>query len=226
MYKFTKFILVITLFSVAYGNIFNFENFQNYSRIFGLTPNESNNELWQGILKDCSKKVTFSCIQKNAYSYLEQTFIDRDNITVFDGFSLTRNHLDYDTCFKDDSNFNKVENTNGSQKSRILENNVNDNKIEEDGEDNITDKEEKEENEYLSPLEEVTHALRSRTIRFLATRDYRIQLPSIFGQGISLQISPRKIYDTGALIRIDFNSQEIHKKYQGRLFLKKISKFQ
>ncbi|XP_011505715.1 PREDICTED: uncharacterized protein LOC105368404 [Ceratosolen solmsi marchali] len=221
MYKIVEIFVVIILIAVSNGSIWNFENFQNYSKIFGLSPNESNNELWHGILKDCSKKITFSCIQKNAYNYLQQTFDDRDKITVFDGFSLTRNNLDYDSCIKDNSKCNVGKNTDELHEKPISDNDVNDNNIEED---RAMEHEEAIENEHLSPLEEITNAMRSKTVRFLATRDYQIQLPSFLGEGVSLQISPREIDSSGALIRVDFNSQEISKQQQGRLFLKKIKK--
>lgn len=204
MYK--SALLCLLLVSLAHGNIF--EKFENYTRIFGFTPDESSNELWRGIIKDCSKKVSFSCIQKNAYTYLDRTFVDRDNITVFEGFSLTRNNLDYDTCTKDAcAEDNLVEESMEDRKSKTED-----------------DEEEKEE-EYLTPLEEVTQALRKKTFKFLATRDYEIQLPGFIGGGASLKISPREIDDNGALIRLDFGSRAVKEQQNGRfLHLKKISK--
>ncbi|OXU30505.1 hypothetical protein TSAR_011542 [Trichomalopsis sarcophagae] len=200
MYK--SALLCLLLVSLAHGSIF--EKFENYTRIFGFTPDESSNELWRGIIRDCSKKVSFSCIQKNAYSFLDRTFIDRDNITVFEGLSLTRNNLDYDTCSKDAC--------------------TKDNLVEESNEDKKSRTEDEEEEEYLTPLEEVTYALRKKTFKFLATRDYEIQLPRFIAGGASLKISPREIDDSGALIRVDFGNRAVEEQQHGRLFFKKIKK--
>lgn len=231
MYKGAVLFLVIVSFAVANGKIFNFEKFTNYTRSFGFSEDERSNELWHGIIKDCSKKVTFSCIQKNAYTYLDRTFIDRDNITVFDGLRLTRNDLDYDDCGKNDPKSNLVEDADGSRQGRKINADSDENKLEEDGKDEkvVEEPEEdgEEEEEELSPLEEVTHALRKKTMKFLATRDYEIQLPGFIGAGSSLKISPREIDENGALIRIDFGNQVMEDRRQhARLFLKKISEHQ
>lgn len=184
--------VLIALFLVnSNGEIL--DRLNNYTTLFGFSPNDTSNELWRGIIRDCSKKVTFSCIQKNAYTYLDRTLIDRDNITVFDGFRLTRNNLDYEACAQERTNEVK------------------------DDED--------EEEEYLSPLEEVTHALRSKAVKFLATRDYQIRLPSMIGNGAGIRISPKEIDERGALVRIDFDTSAVEK--QQRLFgtIKQISEY-
>ena len=212
-------LLLIASLAIANGKIFNFEKLENYTRLLGFgSPGESANELWHGIVQDCSRKVSFSCIQKNAYTYLDRTFIDRDNITVFDGLRLTRNNLDYDDCGKVDTRDNLVE--DGSDEGRIK--NPND-----DASEKRTDEEYDEEEEHLSPLEEVTHALRKKTLKFLATRDYEVQLPRFLAGGASFKISPREIDENGALVRIDFGNRAVDTEQQhGRLFLKKISKHQ
>lgn len=216
MYKSAVLYLVIVLIAVANGDILG--RLQNYTKIFGFSSNGVNNELWTGIIKDCSKKVTFSCIQKNAYTFLDRTFIDRENITVFDGFSLTRNNLDYEHLKRDDTRENVVEDANASDEGRRPKIDLDYNEFEESEK-----REEEEEEEYLTPLEEITKALQKKTMKFLATRNYEIQLPRMIGGGASLKISPREIDANGALVRIDFDTRALEEQQHGRIFLKKIS---
>jgi len=72
-----------------------------------------------------------------------------------------------------------------------------------------------------SPLEEITNALRRKTVKFLSTRNYEIQLPQFFFEGATMKISPREIDENGALLRVDFGTEGVQE--QGRIF-KKISK--
>ncbi|OAD62716.1 hypothetical protein WN48_06915 [Eufriesea mexicana] len=171
------------------GQFFSLENLKTYAKIFkfdGLSANETGNELWRGLLTDCDRSVTFSCIQKNAYTYLDNVFVDQGNITVFDGLTMTRNSLDYGS-----------EGGKGEEGGREFE-------------------------EEQSPLEEVTNALRKKAAKFLATRDYQVQLPDFFFEGATIKISPREVDENGALVRVDFGQREMES--QGRIF-KKIRKF-
>lgn len=52
------------------------------------------NELWDGLIRDCLKKPTFSCIQKNVYSYLDTT-LNQDDVNITSRFQLTRNQIEY-----------------------------------------------------------------------------------------------------------------------------------
>lgn len=203
---FGKTIIILTL-SVSFGNasFFSFSKIASYAKYLypeNLTAEATGNELWSGILKDCRNKMTFSCIQKNAYFYLDNTLVEHDNITVFDGFTLTKNSLNYDSCRKncqDDFQENLVENSSREDRSQ---------------------KEEKTRlyEDKKTPLEEVTSALRDKTVKFLATRDYEIQLPDFFFENSKIKISPKEIDENGALVRIDFGQRGIEN--QGRLFKK------
>lgn len=53
------------------------------------------NELWDGLIRDCLKKPTFSCIQKNVYTYLDGTLALND-VNVTSRVQLTRNQLVYE----------------------------------------------------------------------------------------------------------------------------------
>ncbi|XP_050460783.1 uncharacterized protein LOC126856375 isoform X1 [Cataglyphis hispanica] len=211
----TLFLLYLSI-TLSYSNLFSIEKLKLYAKILKLDKlnvNETGNELWHGLFRDCDKRVTFSCIQKNAYTYLDNAFIERDNITVFDGLILTRNNVTYDTC-------PKTENP-----SDVRENLVDD--VDTDDCENKTAEEEREQGRKFgdeSPLEEITNALRQKTVKFLSTRNYEIQLPQFFFHGATVKISPREIDENGALLRVDFADQEIAQE-EGRIFFKKIKKF-
>lgn len=183
----------------AANGLFGLEGMSSYlgGISHSLSSNDSGNELWDGLLRDCSARASFTCIQRNAYSYLDSAFIERDNITVFDGLVLTRNKLDYEGCSKPE---------------------VKDNLVEPEPE-----AESKEEPfEEQSPLEEITDALREKTAKFLATRDYTIQLPQFYFEGAAIKISPKEVDEDGALVRIDFGARALQE--EGRIFIfKKIS---
>lgn len=213
-----RFAIAVVCFCLANatGQFLSFENLKAYAKVFkfdGLSANETGNELWRGLLTDCDRSVTFSCIQKNAYSYLDNAFVDRDNITVFDGLTMTRNDLDYGSCHrKADRDRSMDENlVDGSGKDACDEEESEEGKGEEGG---------REFEGEQSPLEEVTNALRKKATKFLATRDYQIQLPDFFFEGATIKISPREVDESGALVRVDFGQQEVQS--QGRIF-KKIS---
>lgn len=52
------------------------------------------NDLWDGILSDCSRKPSFSCMQKNMYSYLDRTLLSND-VNVTDNFLFIKNQVNY-----------------------------------------------------------------------------------------------------------------------------------
>lgn len=214
----------VALIDSSRSELFNFENFYSLAKIFHVdelvSTNATDNELWHGLLKDCEKQLTFSCIQKNAYTYLDGTFNDRNNITVFNGLTLTKNNLDYGSCRIENDQKNIDENlVDGSTKK--------DCKFKDDDDEKQTDingmrrRGRTLDEMHKFPLEEITDALRQKAMKFLATRDYEIQLPKLFFEGIMMKISPRQIDNTGALVRLDFAKNGVNT--HGRLF-KKISK--
>ncbi|CAL7938077.1 unnamed protein product [Xylocopa violacea] len=213
----TVFVIVCLCLAQTSCQFFSFKNLKTYAKFFhfdGLSVNDTGNELWNGLFRDCDRSVSFSCIQKNAYTYLDKVFVDRDNITVFDGLTMTKNSLDYGTCRKKDD-----------------ENSVDENLVEGSSKDDCEQQEDREEegaeggrqfNEEQSPLEEVTNAFRKRAVKFLATRDYELQLPDFYFEGATIKFSPREVDEQGALIRVDFGQRGLES--EGRIF-KKIRKF-
>lgn len=213
----------LSITSLSRSELFSAEKLRLYASILNLNlprpVNETGNELWHGLFRDCRKRVTFSCIQKNAYTYLDDAFIERDNITVFDGLILTRNNVTYDvTCPRTEDRNDIREN---------LVDDVNEDDCAKRAEEEKRDKEaagarqgRKFEDEPESPLEEITNALRRKAVKFLSTRNYEIQLPRFFFEGATVKISPREIDESGALLRVDFSTREVE---EGRIFFKKIS---
>lgn len=53
------------------------------------------NELWDSLIRDCLRKPTFSCIQKNVYTYLD-TSLALNDVNVTNRLQLTRNELVYE----------------------------------------------------------------------------------------------------------------------------------
>nr|XP_034179161.1 uncharacterized protein LOC117603791 [Osmia lignaria] len=219
MYSRTLLIAACLCVARVHSQFFSFKNLKAYTRIFkldGLLANETGNELWNGLLRDCDRSVTFSCIQKNAYSYLDNVFVERDNVTVFEGLTLTKNSLDYGTCRKKEEQDSLDENLVGGSSNDHCSN---------EAESEGTEGEEtgRQFEEERTPLEEVTDALRKRAVKFLATRDYEIRLPDFFFEGAAIKISPREVDENGALVRLDFGQQRLQS--EGRIFFKKIKKF-
>ncbi|XP_015585281.1 uncharacterized protein LOC107263012 [Cephus cinctus] len=218
-------ILTCLLIVLANGQLSGFEKIKSYARFLSLKNFKGydashGNELWRGLLRDCANQSSFSCIQKNVYSYLDDTFEDRDNMTVFGGLVLTRNNLDYEACAN-------------SAKSLPDDDALSENLVEEKHEAREEGRsfaeeeggrasEVEAEDEPASPLEEVTSALRGKAIKFLATRDYEIQLPEFFFEGSTVKISPREVDESGALVRLDFGQRGLSN--EPRIF-KKIKKF-
>ncbi|XP_011314402.1 uncharacterized protein Osi17 [Fopius arisanus] len=211
-------VLFILSFIIGSANSLSFSSFSKiagyakYLAIGNLTASAAGNELWSGILRDCRGKMSFSCLQKNAYSYLDNAFAERDNITVFSGLILRKNRLDYGACTKncqDDVDENIVDTGRRGRDQK------HDRKASDPNENLYTEK--------MSPLEEITSALRDKTVKFLATRNYELQLPEFFFDNSRITISPKEIDESGALVRIDFGKNGVEE--EGRLFFKKIRKF-
>lgn len=78
-------------------NTFLTENYANSSQ--NDTRNKSHlfstgNNLWDDLIRDCLKKPTFSCIQRNVYSYLDDTLKLRD-VNLTSRVIITQNKVDY-----------------------------------------------------------------------------------------------------------------------------------
>lgn len=52
------------------------------------------NHLWDGIIKDCLKKPSMSCFQKNIYSYLDD-LLGTHSFNISNRLLFTKNQIDY-----------------------------------------------------------------------------------------------------------------------------------
>ncbi|KAL5284822.1 Osi17 family protein, partial [Megaselia abdita] len=52
------------------------------------------NNLWDGIIKDCLKKPSMSCFQKNVYSYLDD-LLETSSLNVTNRLLFMKNQVDY-----------------------------------------------------------------------------------------------------------------------------------
>lgn len=59
----------------------------------------SGNELWDGLIDDCLHKPTFSCFQKNVYTYLDNT-LKLDDVNVTDRILFKKIDIDVNTLYQ------------------------------------------------------------------------------------------------------------------------------
>lgn len=54
---------------------------------------ETGNSLWDGFLNECSENPSLSCIQKNVYTYLDESLKINGDVNVTEGFKFKKNKL-------------------------------------------------------------------------------------------------------------------------------------
>lgn len=166
---------------------------------FTYSNSTAGNRFWGGILKDC-KTASLSCIQKNVYHYLDNTFTFRGDVSIGNFMHFKKNNVDYAQC---------------------QSNNIDDDAHEEQGRNFVEDE---EESRSLTPLEEVTRALHNKSMGFLMTHDVEVPLPEMLFEGSTLKVSPRAFEGEGVLVKLDLIPKQIQEFPTGRIFFKKISK--
>lgn len=89
---------------------------ENTDQNTGKSPNEARkilpsvgNELWDGLLRDCLRKPTFSCFQKNVFNYLDDALALAD-VNVTQNFAFLRNGVDYEHISKEANDQERSEN--------------------------------------------------------------------------------------------------------------------
>ncbi|XP_055677118.1 uncharacterized protein LOC129786255 [Lutzomyia longipalpis] len=158
------------------------------------------NELWDGLLRDCLRKPTFSCFQKNVFTYLDGALALAD-VNVTQNFVFLRNGVDYEHISKEandqEGSENEISDTDDEEEPRLAE----------------------------SPIEEVTNALYGKGVKFVMTHDVQVKLPGIFFDGATLKISPRSFEGNGALVKLELLPRtELEPRETGRIFFKHIKK--
>lgn len=70
------------------------QNLSAYNKIENDTLQFStDNELWDGLIKDCLRKPSFSCFQKNVHNYLNSA-LELDDVNVTSSFKFLKNKVD------------------------------------------------------------------------------------------------------------------------------------
>uniref|UniRef100_A0A182QAN3 Uncharacterized protein n=1 Tax=Anopheles farauti TaxID=69004 RepID=A0A182QAN3_9DIPT len=162
------------------------------------------NRLWDALIADCIRKPTFACIQKNVYSFLGEQ-LDVENVNFTNRVQFLRNRVDF-------TKYTRAANE----------------EMEEAEEDNeIPDA--RGAFEPASPIEEVTTALREKSLKFMLTHDVSIQMPEVMFDGAIFRIEPRAIEGNGMIAKLEFVPRTELAEARGhgtpRILFKKIKKF-
>ncbi|CAH0721090.1 unnamed protein product, partial [Brenthis ino] len=163
------------------------------------------NSLWDNILNKCTLKPSVSCLQKNFYTYLDDSLGFNGDLSVSSGVCFKKNNVDINK-YSEEANTIYLTGSKENGFERSL-----------DEENEIKDDEEPE-----TPLEEVSDALYNKAVKFLMTHDMQLKLPEMMFHGSTLKISPRALTKTGALVHIDLEPNE---NGEGRIFFHKIKKY-
>lgn len=179
-----------------------------FENVYSNGTFHTGNMLWDQLLNQCSAKPSVSCLQKNVYTYLDDSLGFNGDINVANGVKFIKNKVDINKYSKEAN----IIYLKGNKEEQEVEEGKAD-------EDNEIDDEESE-----TPLEEVTDALYDKSVQFLVTHDMKLQLPEIFFHGATLKISPRALTKSGALVHLDLIPKD-NEFGQGRIFFKKIKKY-
>ncbi|KAG7297252.1 hypothetical protein JYU34_019193 [Plutella xylostella] len=170
------------------------------------------NSLWDNILNQCSVKPTVSCLQKNVFSYLDESLNYNGDLKVANGVCFKKNKVDVGKYTKE-ANVIYLTGSTDDEKEEFNGRDL-------DEENTIDDYEEESE----TPLEEVTDVLYDKGVNFMLTHDMKLTLPETFFHGSTLKISPRALTKTGALVHIELEPK-VQENGEGRIFFKKIKKY-
>lgn len=198
-------------------------NFQSIRR----TIKPSGNELWDGIINDCLYKPSFSCFQKNIYTYLDNT-LKLSDVNVTDRILFKKIDIDPNLLAQLKNNTEEErDNEISEEETREFKSGMNLNLMWKFVYNGIS----------LtliyfaeSPIEEVTDALYGKWRNFMMTHNLELKMPEMLFDGATFRITPRAFEGDGALVKFEMIPkalQETESGPQGRLFgLKKhISKF-
>ncbi|XP_069362987.1 uncharacterized protein Osi17 isoform X2 [Maniola hyperantus] len=178
-----------------------------FSDVYQNGTFRTGNNLWDNILNKCSLKPSVSCLQKNFYSYLDDSLDFNGDISVAGGVSFKKNNVDMKKYSKEANIIYLTGSKNNGEHARTFEE-----------ENEIRDDEEPE-----TPFEEVTDALYSKGMKFLMTHDMSLTLPEMLFDGATLKVSPRALTKNGALVHIDLEPKK-NAVGEGRIFFHKITK--
>ncbi|XP_035777141.1 uncharacterized protein LOC118458586 isoform X2 [Anopheles albimanus] len=172
------------------------------SRGTGKPMFSTGNHLWDALIAECMRKPTFACIQKNVYNFLGEQ-LEVENMNFTNRVQFLRNRVDF-SKYTREANEPETEIDNEIPDARGAF-------------------------EPSSPIEEVTTALREKSLKFMLTHDVNIQMPEIMFDGAIFRIQPRAIEGNGMLAKLEFVPRTELAEARGhgtpRILFKKIKKF-
>lgn len=145
---------------------------------------KTGNELWDGILNECTESYKISCIQKNVYSYLSTNLDYKGDYRVIDEIVFKPNKVDYTKYTRE---ANEINHEDSNDEDDLLE----------------------DSRSMKSPIEEVTEALYDKSVKFMMTHDLQLQMPDMMFDGATVKVQPRAIEGNGALVYIEMVPREI-----------------
>lgn len=89
------------------------------------------NVLWDNILNECTIKPTIKCLQKNVYSYLDDSLGFNGDVKVTDGVCFKKNKVDV-SKYRDEANIIYLTGSNDEAKKEFEERSFEDNEIDDD----------------------------------------------------------------------------------------------
>ncbi|XP_037943412.1 uncharacterized protein LOC119676247 [Teleopsis dalmanni] len=179
------------------------------------------NELWDGIIRDCYHKPTFSCFQKNVYGFLNEA-LDVQDLNVTQRLKFFKNSVDYVEQSAEHSAEQQAPTEAAAAKDAVNPDEINDanehlnyNEIPQTGRAAAE-----------TPIEEVTNALYGKSIKFALTHNMELKLPETLFDGATFRISPRSFEGNGMIAKLEFiPKQEVEARLAGKILMKKIQKF-
>uniref|UniRef100_A0A1B0FL86 Osiris 17 n=1 Tax=Glossina morsitans morsitans TaxID=37546 RepID=A0A1B0FL86_GLOMM len=201
----------------------------------------SGNELWDGIVRECYTKPSFTCFQKNVYVYLSDVLDAKDmNVTQALKFYHNTNSYQRKPASKQGGEKEQLHSTEASAAKDYSDSNT-------DGDSNTLDNEifaNTRRNHFSStdaategaetaetpeiaetPIEEVTNALYEKSVKFAITHDVELKLPDILFDGATFRISPRSLEGNGMVAKLELiPRQQIEARLAGKILFKKIQK--
>ncbi|XP_050081552.1 uncharacterized protein LOC126568910 isoform X1 [Anopheles aquasalis] len=173
------------------------------SRGTGKPMFSTGNHLWDALIAECMRKPTFACIQKNVYNFLGEQ-LEVENMNFTNRVQFLRNRVDFSKYTREANEADAEEIDNEIPDARGAF-------------------------EPSSPIEEVTTALREKSLKFMLTHDVNIQMPEIMFDGAIFRIEPRAIEGNGMLAKLEFVPRTEIAEARGhgtpRILFKKIKKF-
>ncbi|XP_053672140.1 uncharacterized protein LOC128722494 [Anopheles nili] len=176
----------------------------NASSSTGRAMFSTGNRLWDALIAECMRKPTFACIQKNVYSFLGEQ-LEVENVNFTNRVQFLRNRVDFTKYTRE---------ANEPDSDDVDENEIPD---------------ARGAFEPSSPIEEVTTALRDKSLKFMLTHDVSIKMPEVMFDGAIFRIQPRSIEGNGMIAKLELVPRTELAEARGtgtpRILFKKIKKF-